>query len=279
LTHTAACGTIDAMPSQIPYTRQELKEQYKTPDNFNARVRLHGRFSTNKTRGGLFRWEFDQIKIPPDARVLELGSGTALFWRANADRIPPGWRVTLSDFSAGMLNDVRATVAAIPRQFKFTQTDAQALPFADHSFDAVIANHMLYHVPDIALALGEIRRVLMPGAPCYAATMGIANMREYNEMVQRFIGVSPNRAAVRFGLESGFEHMQKVFARVEVRRHDDALEVTEVQPIIDYIDSTRLGQHATAAQKTALREFAAAELRAHGTIHISKDTGLLIATA
>jgi ubiquinone/menaquinone biosynthesis C-methylase UbiE len=259
------------------YSRQELKEQYKTPANFNARVRLHGRFSVNQTRGGMFRWIFDQIDIPADACVLELGSGTALFWRANADRIPAGWRITLSDFSAGMLSDVRATVAAIPRPFRFMQTDAQALPFADHSFDAVIANHMLYHVADIPQALREIHRVLKPGAPCYSATMGLANMREFNDLVLRFIGVPANRAAARFGLETGFDHMQKVFARVEVRRYQDALRVTEVQPIIDYIESNRIGKIATDSQKTALREFAETEIRAHGAMHFSKDTGLLIA--
>jgi len=38
--------------------------------------------------------------------------------------------------------------------------DAQALPFADHSFDAIIANHMLYHVPNRPAAYAEFCRVL-----------------------------------------------------------------------------------------------------------------------
>jgi SAM-dependent methyltransferase len=260
-------------------TRAAIREQYKTPVNFNARVRLHGRFSTNTTRGGMFGWIFDQIEAPPDARLLELGSGTALFWRANRDRIPPGWRVTLSDFSEGMLGDVRANVGAIPHEFAFMQIDAQALPFQDHSFDALIANHMLYHVPDKPRALHEIRRVLAPGARCYAATMGCSNMCEFTAMTQRFIGISMSRAAEQFGLETGFDYMQKIFSKVEVRRFDDALEVTEAQPLIDYIDSTRIGRYATAEQKAALKEYAEGEIRAHGSIHFTKDTGILIATA
>jgi len=259
-------------------SRAAIREQYKSPLNFKARVRLHSRFSTNTNPGGMFGWIFDQIEAPLDARVLELGSGTALLWRANRDRIPPGWRITLSDFSAGMLADVRANVAAIPHEFNFMQIEAQALPFEDRCHDAVIANHMLYHVPDIPQALREIRRVLVPGARCYAATMGRFNMREFTELTQRFIGISMSRGAERFGLKSGLDSMRKVFSKVEVRRFDDALEVTEAQPLIDYIESTRVGRHATAAQKVALKEYAEIEIRARGSLHFSKDTGILIAT-
>ncbi len=272
--------TIVVMPDDATIdSRAAIREQYKTPVNFNARVRLHGRFSTNKVSGGMFSWIFDQIQAPPNARVLELGSGTALFWRANQNRIPPGWRITLSDFSAGMLADVRANVAAIPHAFSFMQIDAQALPFDDHSFDAVVANHMLYHVPDKPRALREIRRVLVPGARCYAATMGRSNMREFTAMTQRFIGISMGRAAEQFGLETGFDYIRPVFSKVEVRRFDDALEVTEAQPLIDYIESTRIGRNATADQKAALKEYAEAEIRARGSLHFTKDTGILIATA
>jgi len=263
--------------NMVPRTVDEIREQYKTADNFNARIRLHTRFRTNKS--SIFRFEFDALDVPADARILELGTGTALFWRSNADRIPPGWRVTLSDFSAGMLNDARANLAAAARPFMLMQIDAQALPFDDGSFDAVIANHMLYHVPDIPRALREIRRVLVPGRACYSATMGIANMREFDEIVHRFTGHKMNNAAVRFGLESGFEHMSKVFSRVEVKRFDDALEVTVSQPIIDYINSTRLGSVVGEAQKSALKEYVESEIRAHGAVHFSKDTGVLIATA
>lgn len=76
--------------------------------------------------------------------------------------------------------------ARLGHRFTFAQADAQALPFRDASFDAVIANHMLYHVPDIPRALGEVRRVLKPSGFCYAATMGVANMREVDELAACF---------------------------------------------------------------------------------------------
>jgi len=268
---------LDNERNILPRTVDEIREQYKTADNFNARIRLHTRFRTNKS--SIFRFVFDNLDVPADARILELGTGTALFWRSNADRIPPRWRVTLSDFSAGMLNDARANLVAVARPFTFMQIDAQALPFDDGSFDAVIANHMLYHVPDIARALREIRRILAPGRACYSAAMGVANMREFDELVYRFTGHRMHDAAARFGLESGFDHMSKVFSRVEVKRFDDALEVTEAQPVIDYINSTRLGSAVGEARKSALKEYLESEIRAKGAIHFSKDAGVLIATA
>ena len=52
------------------------------------------------------------------------------------------------------------------------------LPFEADTFDAVVANHMLYHVPDRAQALAEMQRVLKPGGQVYLATNGLAHLRE-----------------------------------------------------------------------------------------------------
>jgi SAM-dependent methyltransferase len=256
---------------------EALREQYKDASNFSARVRLHARFSTN--RHGIFRWIFDRIAVAPTARILELGTGTALFWTQNADRIPSGWRATLSDFSHGMISEARARLEAVPRHFEYLQTDAQVLPFADRSFDAVIANHMLYHVRDIPRALGEIRRVLAPGGRCYAATMGLGNMREFDQMVRRFIGVPMTVSPARFGLENGLELMRAAFLSVRCDRYEDSLVITESQPLIDYFNSTSRRDHATAEQIAALRTHLDGEIASHGAIPMTKDTGLLIATA
>ena len=48
--------------------------------------------------------------------------------------------------------------------------DAQALPFSDAQFDAVLAASMLYHLPDLDAGLAELRRVLRPGGRLVAVT-------------------------------------------------------------------------------------------------------------
>ncbi len=55
---------------------------------------------------------------------------------------------------------------------QFKEIDAQSIPFEDETFDAVIANHMLYHVPDRPKAIAEIKRVLKPGGRLIATTIG-----------------------------------------------------------------------------------------------------------
>src|SRR5258706_10720793 len=138
-----------------------LNQQYRDASNLNARIQLHVRFSQNTY--GWHRWVFDQLKASPQSRVLELGCGPGRLWSENAARIPPGWEITLSDFSPGMIAEAQRNLASAGHSFAFERVDAQSIPFADASFDMVIANHMLYHVPGRPEALAEIPRVLRSG--------------------------------------------------------------------------------------------------------------------
>jgi SAM-dependent methyltransferase len=260
-------------------TTQALREQYKDGTNLNARMRLHARFSTN--RYGIFRWILDHMTLPDDARVLEVGTGTAQMWLRNRDRIPNGWRIVLSDFSDGILRDGLAALAPVVRRFEALQLDAQILPFEDTAFDAIVANHMLYHVPDVPRALAEFRRVLKPGGKCFAATFSISNMREFNEAAERFLGIPVSRAATHFGLETGLAPMRAAFDSVDVLRYPDSLVVTEAAPMIDYINSTSTRRRAKLSDDkiAALKDFLEQEIAQHKAFHISKDTGMFVAQA
>jgi SAM-dependent methyltransferase len=252
-----------------------LREQYKDGSNLSARIRLHQRFSTN--RYGMMRWIVDRIRIPESARVLELGCGTGLLWRGSAD-VPHRWRVILTDMSDGMIRETRASLARPGHSFSYAQADAQSIPFRDESFDAVIANHMLYHVPDIARALSEVRRVLKPSGFCYAATMGLAHMRELDELSSRFFSIPRTTdSASRFGLESGEAYMRSAFSEVALERYPDSLSVTEAGPLIDYVRSMRVRRRVRDEQIAALRAHLEAEIAAHGAIRITKDSGLFVA--
>jgi len=263
------------MSSELAQAR--LAEHYQNGNNLNARIRLHSVYATN--RYGMVRWIIDQMEVPADARVLELGTGTGELWKRNAARIPMQWRIVVSDLSRGILTEGLANIGPFAAPMWPVQIDAQVLPFPARTFDAVVANHMLYHVPDPSRALREIRRVLKPGGICFAATFSRANMREFNDAVERFFGTPLSRAATHFGLENGAEMMRECFGAVDVLRYPDALRVTEAQPLMDYINSAQRRSFAAPEKQAAIREFFESEIHTHGAFRISKDAGLLIARA
>ena len=255
-----------------------LNDQYKDASNLNARISLHARFSVNKQ--GWHRWLFEQFAFPPGSRVLELGCGPALLWRVNLDRLADDWQITLSDFSPGMLQEARQTLGEHSQRFGFQQIDAQAIPFADASLDVVIANHMLYHVPDRPKALAEMRRVLAPAGRLYASTLGEQSMREIGEWMRRLHPAAVWRPLVEdFTLENGAAQLAPSFASVTLLRYEDALEVTEVEPLLAYLRSGRARNILTGERLGRLRALLEQELAARGAIHITKDSGLFVASA
>lgn len=255
-------------------------EQYRDSTNLDARKAIHQRFSTNP--GDWFRWIFDRYRLPADATVLELGTGPADLWVRNRDRIPAGWRVTLSDFSPGMLETARGNLGADAHRFTFREIDARQLPCDDGSMDAVIANHMLYHVPDRAQALHEIHRVLKPGGKLYAATNGRDNMRELDELVTHTTGQAASAwssvTSLPFTLENGAAQLRAVFHQVDLVNRDDALVVTEAEALVAYVRASSPWFRDAPERADQFRRQVAAEITAHGAIRISKSTGLFIAT-
>jgi ubiquinone/menaquinone biosynthesis C-methylase UbiE len=254
-----------------------LKKQYKDSSNLDARVRLHQCFSMNKY--GWQRWVFDQFKAPDRWRILELGCGPGYLWLDNLDRIPAGWEITLSDFSAGMLEQARDNLET-HRPFQFKTIDAQSIPFEDAHFDAVIANHMLYHVPNQSAALAEIRRVLKLAGHFYASTVGDRHLIEIANLIRKYdAGLSSwGAVAASFTLENGMAQLARQFTNIKLYRYQDALEVTEVDPLVDYLLS---GWARQILEKSLdqFREFIARELEAcGGVLHITKDSGLFVSS-
>jgi ubiquinone/menaquinone biosynthesis C-methylase UbiE len=252
--------------------------QYRDSRNLSARLGLHDRFSVNPLRW--HRFVFDHFELPETARVLELGCGMGTLWRENAERIPAGWHIVLADFSPGMLRDARPGLEAV-RKFACVAGDAQAVPCADASSDAVVANHMLYHVADIPKAIAEIHRVLKPGGRLYAATNGAGHLSELQGLLAE-ADIHPDggedwTAVIRsFSLENGADLISPHFPEVVLHRYADAMEVTEADPLVAYVASM-ISVQSSDEDLVRFREIVEARLARGGSIHITKDAGLFIA--
>ncbi len=244
--------------------RPNTHNQYRDSSNLSARQQLHARFSVNEY--GWQRWVLDQLAVPAGARILELGCGPGALWAENSDRVPGDWRVTLLDLSPGMVCEAMSRGPG----FSFVVADVQSIPFGDGSFDAIIANHMLYHVPASQRALSEMRRVLLPGGRLYAATNGHKHMRKLNQVMAKFGAALPS-SHESFSLENGESQLRQCFTKVELRRYDDALVVTGAGPLVAYARSThRLTEEGIIGLRTHIEQ----ELTVRGSIRIAKDAGL-----
>ena len=123
----------------------------------------------------------DGTNVTSGSNVLDVATGPGNIARAAAGR---GAAVTGIDFSESVLALARNDCPDVT----FEQADAEALPFADESFDAVVMNFGILHFPHPEKALSEARRVLRPGcrigftnwAAPGATGIGIA-MRAVNE--------------------------------------------------------------------------------------------------
>lgn len=255
--------------------QQYLKtDQYRDSSNLDARVAIHQRFSTNPY--GWFTWIFDAlIKLPANARILELGCGHGLLWKENADRIPSTWDITLSDLSSGMLDSAWRNLVVTGRNFKFKEIDAQSIPFEDGAFDAVIANHMLYHVPDRPKAIAEIKRVLKTDGRLFVTTVGKRHMQEITGWLEEISnGKYDSKETVSFTLENGLEQLKSSFPHVTMSRYEDNLHVTELEPLVAYIRSMVSASDMQEGKLETLAQALQAMLDQKGEIFITKDSGL-----
>ena len=105
------------------------------------------------------RWRAETARavVSPGDRVLDSCCGTGDLAIAC---LRAGGRVTGLDFSARMLDRARTKSDEI----EWVEGDALALPFADGSFDAATVGFGVRNLEDLGKGLGELRRVLRPGA-------------------------------------------------------------------------------------------------------------------
>jgi ubiquinone/menaquinone biosynthesis C-methylase UbiE len=98
----------------------------------------------------------------PFGETLEIGAGTGYF-SLNLAQLGLIELPTVSDISDGMLERLAATADELGIAVTTVRTEAEALPFADESFDLVFGHAVLHHIPDLPSAFNEFIRVLRPG--------------------------------------------------------------------------------------------------------------------
>jgi SAM-dependent methyltransferase len=263
-------------PRGARYQRYLRDVQYAQPDNLNARLGLHAKYSTAPL--GWFEWLHQQFSWSGARDTLDVGCGTGLFWSTLPHTLPDV-RLTLSDISRSMIELSRVAAEQRVGEVRAVEASVMSLPFDDSSFDVVIANHMLYHATDPEGAVKEIRRVLRPEGLLVASTVGPSHLRELVDIARAIFPVPERRNLGEiFGPVSGLASLERHFDTVEWQTYEDRLRCTDAGDVRAYITSVPPGSHATPEQLRSLTE----EIRRRmdldgGVLDVAKESGVFLA--
>ncbi len=239
-------------------------------------------------RQGLWRWRtgpalhdvvLDLAALHGQETVVDVGCGNGAYLAELRRRTHTGPVVGL-DLSEAMAarSSVHAPTAV---------ADAQALPLRDGSVDVVLSLHMLYHVPDIGRAIGELRRVLRPGGTALVATNGPGHTRQVKQILATAaaqvagIDVDLDWDTRRFRPEAARELLAAAFGDVEVHERGDTFAVRDPAVVSGYIASwppEGIGLHAGPlwnAILAAVDRLVAAHVAGHGAVSVTSRVAVL----
>jgi len=263
-----------------------IKSAFATDEEYAVRSRIHEMYS--RPQIDFRRWVLDTQPWRGDERVLDIGAGPGSYFEQVRERSPKG-TIIAGDLSTGMVERARKT--PVGKHVRLLSLDAQNLPFPDASFDVVLANHMLYHVPEIARAISEIRRVLRDEGYLIAATNSENTIPELETLARRactLLGYPKQEmrpAHNRFTLENGSFQLAHYFYAVARYDIPSAFHFPEVDPVLDYLNSLRplrelqLPQDVSWADFMDVMEKQISRLIRHfGELQVHKLSGVLVAT-
>ncbi|MFE7972327.1 class I SAM-dependent methyltransferase [Streptomyces shenzhenensis] len=255
------------------------------------RVRLAGSaYSTDRdlaARQSLYRWQAPRYDLPGivaerlsgvRGRVVDIGCGNGTFIQRLRDERPDLVLLGL-DIAPGILSSVPGPVAV---------ADATRLPLATGSADAALALHMLYHVPDIPQAVGELSRVVARDGVVIVSTNSDRDKAELDDLWQRaagdVLGSGRGQARIslsaRFSLEKAAAFLGEGFGRVEMIELPGTITVHDPEPVIAHMASYRAwaDQHDVPFDATIARarSILLDHIAQHGAFKVTCLGGILV---
>jgi SAM-dependent methyltransferase len=173
-------------------------------------------------------FELVAARAPRD--VLEVGCGMGEL----AERIgkETGARVQGLDVSERMVELTRE------RGVDVVLGDVQQLPYEDDAFDVVVANWVLYHVPDLARGVAELARVLRPDGLLVATTVGPEHMVE----LWALLGDAPT-SGLSFDHDNGAAILGERFGQVERREANGTVVFPDRETMRQFVAATTTRSH------------------------------------
>ncbi|MBS0266327.1 MAG: methyltransferase domain-containing protein [Planctomycetes bacterium] len=198
----------------------------------------------------------DTIQLRPADRVVELGAGAGGFSRRILRRLGPGGVLVAVDFTTGLLDQARETVAGVsPARFEPVVADvSQPGPWLENA-DVVLGRTIVHHIPLAESWLGRLKTALRPGTrvgfiePEFRTLLGrfsvleasghpeLAVLRRWAEGISRFYqacGLSPE-----VGATLGWALRAAGFQQVHVEATECPTDATVIENLLLYYDEIR----------------------------------------
>ena len=176
-----------------------------------------------------------RVPMTGETRVLELACGTGIVTRRLRAALPVLATLVATDLNEAMVSYARA---AVPLAGIVWQTaDAQAVPFADASFDVVVCQFGIMFLPDKARGFGEARRVLAPGGKLLANTWrSLDENPAHRAMHDALAAMFPDDPPRFLDTPYGYHDQSRIFADAAAGGFDDV-----------HLDEVRLKAHGPSA--------------------------------
>ncbi len=219
--------------------------QYTTDANLAARQSI---YAYQQPRVDLAARVLDLAAPAPGDTVVDAGCGNGMYL-AELARRGARCRVLGADLSVGMVTAARDRLAAAAGPgaragagladgtMALAGADATALPLRDGTADVALAAHMLYHVPEPADALRELRRVTRPGGRVVIVLNGDSHLNQLRTAVAAARGADPATMGERVRLDDGESLARPLFAQVTRYDFVAELRVPAAEPVVRYFRS------------------------------------------
>jgi len=213
-----------------------LRDQYATTEKLDIRLEAHQRYS--ERQDDFLDWVLDHLDPRPGDAVVDIGCGRGSY---HIPLVQRGARVILAlDTSAGMLSTSQQQANAHHLPVVAIEADAERIPAPDASYDLGMANHVLFHVGDVAAALRELRRVLKPGGRAVLSTAGAnssARLESLHREAAERLGYKPTgRVIDRFNMDH-LDLVRSVFPHAVRDMRDDAFVFPSADVTVRYYAS------------------------------------------
>ena len=271
----------------MPLVTDNAYLHYQYADSEKLRIRQEAHRLYSERTDNFMEWVLDQLDPQPGERIADVGCGHGIYHPFLARR---GAQIVAVDASLGMLTEAIANARRDELLLvSAVQASAEKLPLADGCCDRLMANHMLYHVPDKIAALREMGRVVKPGGRLLVSTNSADNGARMTQLHAEAAGELGLHADSRsliadFTVESGEPLVRSVFPNAKLVIREDAFLFPSADAFLAYYASMRIdalmdgpadGSHRLPTIEIVRRKVQAI-IDAEGVLRMSKAVGCFV---